>query len=644
MCSQQKEKVPVAEKDFHLWGNLYFDKISDYGNWASFRMHYDEHPDTLFVKNVATSVTYKLPLCTSGSFNKETDFASILAGKGIELINLKTGIRKRIPEVNAFNFTSNGKFLLTQRKAFNEKWLDIRNSNGVRIDSIAGINRIVLSPAGNMALCAVTYGQDSQLILISLGNTIEKKVILESKAGKFTHMVWQANSKSFAFLQHIVSDKKNEENNSIYYYRLNEEKIYYFNPSLAPDISKEDRISDTHQSKLTISDDGQRIFFGLEKKILTSQYDNDKVQIWNGNDAQLFPYRKEYMNYEILSKLTLWEPEKNRILHIGSDQRPYVVLSGAQKYAISFNPSERGIQYKESPSSNFYITNLSTGITRLWLENLDTNPSVLNMSPNGNYAAYFKDKNWWVYNFITDTHQNLTNNKIRDLYQIDKVQTFPIGFEGWTTDDKDVIIRDRYDLWKLSVKQSEHQRITSGREKNIRYNIKKIGNDLSGKRNFDGITGLSIDPQRLLVEASTNTGDTYYLLKGNQNLLPISGTGGLVSSLQKAKKNNTYIYMDEGFDRPPALLIKNIKNGTKNMLFQSNPQHFNYLWGKSESVEYVNSKNKKINSILYYPASYDSKNKYPMIVNIYEKWPNQLYKYYNPSNLLDIGMNVANFT
>lgn len=635
-------KTPVTEKDYHLWGNLYFDKISEYGNWVSYRMAYDEHPDTLFVRNASSSLTYKI-LSTTGYFNKETDFASVIPGKGLEIIDLKKGTRKLIKEVNTFNYSENGRYLITQRKSSSVRWLDIRCRNGIIADSISGINRIVFNPTRNMALCSFSEGQSSQMILFTFGKTIDKKVIFNSSKGMFSHMVWQENSQSFAFLQHTL-DKKNGQNNSIYYYKLGNKKMHYLDPESTSDISKENRISDTHQSKLTISDDGSKIFFGVEKKVSTDQYDADKVQIWNGNDSLLYPYRKEYRNYEILSKLTLWEPEENRVLAVANDKLPYVLLNGNQKYAITFNPSELGLQHKEYPNTNFYITNLSTGLTKLWLENQNRNSGDLIISPTGKYAAYFRDRNWWIYNFENDSHINLTADKNNDLYETEVIQTLPVGFQGWTANDRDIIIRDKYDIWKISSDGKTRQKITSGREKNICYKVKRLGSELIGTRNFDGITGLTLDSDHLLIEASSNTDNGYYILNAKQNLQPIAWKKSLVSFLNKAEKNDLYIYIEEDFDRPPCLILKNINGEDEKVLFRSNPQHYNYLWGKSESVEFRNSKNQKINSVLYYPADYDSEKKYPMIVHIYEKWPNQLHKYYNPSLLLDIGLNVANLT
>lgn len=641
----QTAKTPVTEKDYHLWGNLYPDKISQNGNWVSYRMDYEEHPDTLFVRNSASTITYKFPLGSSGNFNTETDFAALIPGKGLELVTLKTGARKLIADVGAYVFSANGRFLLTQRKSGKGKCLDIRNRDGATIDSIPGSNRYVIDPTGNMVLCSVTQGGNNQLVLITLGTTVAKKIIFESPNGSFTHMVWQANSQSFAFLQNTPSEQKNSSVNRIYYYKIKTSKMYHLAPEAIQGLFKENRIADTYRSKLTISDDGERLFFGIEKKIASAQYDSDQIQIWNGNDKLLYPYRKEYRNWEILPKLTLWEPEKNRVLQIANEQRPYVILNGNQQHAITFDPSETGLQFKENPVTNFYLTDLSSGVSRLWLAEQNTNPKYLSISPTGKYAAYFKDGNWLIYDFVSQTHLNVTQNSIKDLDYHESIQQFPRGLEGWTVHDREILIRDKYDIWIARTDGKNLKRLTAGREQNIIYSIKRPGSEVNFKPNFDGQTGLLSDPYKLLLEGVTNgTENGYFLLDKKQQAVPIAYGTGLVSFLLKAQNSDVYLYRHEAFDRPPSLTLTAIQKGIEKIVFGSNPQHYRYLWGRSEAMPYTNTKKQTLNSVLYYPADYDPLKKYPMIVYIYENWPKQLHHYYNPSLLLENGINPANLT
>lgn len=95
---------------------------------------------------------------------------------------------------------------------------------------------------------------------------------------------------------------------------------------------------------------------------------------------------------------------------------------------------------------------------------------------------------------------------------------------------------------------------------------------------------------------------------------------------------------------PPQIKIAGDKSEEPNILFQSNPQHNSFLWGKQEVISYKNAENVQLKALLYYPANYDPSKKYPMIVQVYENVTYMKNYYYNPSYYNGTGFNVANCT
>ncbi|MBX9889059.1 MAG: prolyl oligopeptidase family serine peptidase [Flavobacteriaceae bacterium] len=641
---QVQPKAPVTEADYHLWGTLYFDKISDLGNWVSYRMDYDEHPDTLFVKNASATTTHKFPESTTGTFNKESQFACLVPGKGLELLNMETASRKFIPSVTSFLFTTNGKFLITQNRAASVNWVCIRDTNGKILDSIIGVSSYKLNPAGDTMLCSVTEGNNNSIVQITMRNLIAKKIIVQDNAGTFTNMVWQNNGQSFAFLQHSGDAVSGNERNTVFYYTLKEQKMYHFEPERINNFPDDLRIANGYESRLTISDDGSKIFFGLTKKIPTGEYADNEVQIWNGNDKRLYPQRKEYRDWEIIAKLAAWWPRENRFFQIASDEKPFVVLDGKQEYAITFNPTDRELQYKLYPNTNFLLTELKSGKTRLWLENQSVDMNNLSISPDGKYAAYFTSGNWWIYSFSAGTYTNVTKKMNLALLSEENGEPTSFGVEGWGLDGQTIVLRDQYDLWEITTNGSSCKRITFGMDKGISYRVKRPGIDLSRKSNFDGFTGLAIDVNNLLLEATAKEDNGYFILDRKKGMYPIAWGTGFISNLAKAEGSDVYVYQEEDFDRPPSLKIKNSKNDKANILIHSNYQHKNYLWGKTEAIHYRNSKGIKLNGVLFYPVGYNPEKKYPMVVHIYEKLFDRLHRYFNPSQFNMEGFNITNMT
>lgn len=643
VLSQQTKKAPVTSKDYHLWGKLVNEKISQYGRWVSFTMDYDEHPDTLFVKNTISEIVYKFPKGKNGKFNKESEFAILMPGEGIKLINLKNGKHQMIPDVTSFSFSSNGKYLLTQSSTKIEKLLDIRHADGTIIKSFHGAAKYTANPEGSSIIFSTSIEGKSSLILIDLSHSIEEKIILGDLKGKFNNMAWQSTGQSFAVLFQPDAETA-EKSNTIYHYQIKEKKIYQLQDKKLADFKPDYRITEGFDSKLAIADDGSKIFFGLINKTSSEKYGNDKVQIWNGNDKLLYPLRKKNLDFEIESKLAVWWPKENRLHQISDDQHPYVFLSGDQHYAITFNPAELALQDMEFPNTNFYLTDLENGKTKLWLKNQTVAMGSFSISPGGKYVAYFKEKNWWAYSFSNDVHINLTKDKITELYSDEFPEHHPIGIEGWTAGDKSVIVQDRFNLWQVDIGSLNCRKIIEGRDRNIKYRAKRFGYDTNTIQNLHGTTSLTIDLNSLLIEASTKKGNGYFLLNKNNNLQTVADNKGFLSNLNKAELKDIYLYKNEDFDRPPSLTICNLAAETQKTIFKSNLQHYDFLWGKSESVEYTNSRNKKLDAVLYYPAGYDASKKYPMIVHIYQTFPKLLHQYINPSLYLYDAYNPANLT
>lgn len=83
---------------------------------------------------------------------------------------------------------------------------------------------------------------------------------------------------------------------------------------------------------------------------------------------------------------------------------------------------------------------------------------------------------------------------------------------------------------------------------------------------------------------------------------------------------------------------------TNNSIYQSNPQHYGYKWGKSEMIHYSDSNGNQLQGALFYPSRYEPGKKYPMIVYIYQSMSGRLRQYKNPSVYSQDGFNHTNYT
>jgi dipeptidyl aminopeptidase/acylaminoacyl peptidase len=99
----------------------------------------------------------------------------------------------------------------------------------------------------------------------------------------------------------------------------------------------------------------------------------------------------------------------------------------------------------------------------------------------------------------------------------------------------------------------------------------------------------------------------------------------------KAKDADALMVAATRFDEFPDIYVtdSNFKELKKSS--SAGAQKEGYLWGKGELIRYKNTDGVSLRGILIKPEKFDPKQKYPMIVYIYEKLSDNLHRFVNPS-------------
>jgi dipeptidyl aminopeptidase/acylaminoacyl peptidase len=649
ILGQVKQKIQLSSADYPLWGTLQLDKISEKGKWVSYNMQYEQQTDTLFLQNTVTKKTTSFPKGTNGKFNKEDSFACVTPA-GLVWVNLNTGKQQFIPQAIDFAFSANVKYILVLKNdSKNQRVLEIRTSNGEWIQGLKEVTTFILNEAEDKVLCFIKSDATNAVILLNLDETLTKKVIIEDSKSIFTNGTWDSSGTAVAFFQESI-DSAIEKNTKLIYYNGNENKPITLSLENQPSIPKEMQMDAGGTVKLTISQDGQKVFFGIKDKTqIAAKSDSESVQIWKASDNWIYPQQKDIKNWKQTVKTAVWWPAKNQCRQITTNEFPMLMLDGKQQYALIYNPIPSKPQYTYDDDTDLYGKNLETGECSLWIEKHSGNINHTLASPNGQYIAYFKNSNWWLFDIATKTHRNLTerlgiNCEDADYDNAGEIPAY--GIAGWTKNDKSILIYDKYDIWEITPDGKAATRLTTGKEKQICFRIPKKMDGTWNKQNCDGLISNEVDLENGLVlqAKGDNLFSGYFTWNRKQREKAIVYTNSQIDQILKASKSNTYVFREQKYDSPPTVLIKDESKNKPQIVFESNPQHKKYEWGKSELIYYHNSKGKILKGILYYPAGYDSNKKYPMIVHIYERQSNELHNYVNPSELDSTGFNITNFT
>jgi dipeptidyl aminopeptidase/acylaminoacyl peptidase len=644
--SQNKDKKELTANDYHLWSSLRAGQLSESGKWMSFALYYDSGNDTLFVKSTIATTLYNFPGASKGAFIGDKWFSAMSRKGELLITDLSTTKQQTVEQVVSYDLrVGTTDIIFMKKKSDEKKQLEIKN--------VESGNSLVLNNVENYwynsKADAVAYTTKSEKsTTISLLNLSDKTttLIASTKEGfDYSDTVWQHSGNSIAFLQQPLDDEKKTARTSVGYYSIDGHKLYTFNPAQHDDFPTDMEVISSSFANLSISDDGSRIFFGMEKT--TTPIDPLQTQIWNADDKFLYPVKVNNDNWNKIAKVTVWWPQQNRFSPITDNEFPKMMLSGDQKYAFIYNPATYEPQENRDAPLDIYILNLETEERKLVLQNQSTGGGT-SISIFEKHIAYFKNKDWWIYDITRGLHRNLTKELgvfFSDNESDWPEEASPFGNPAWIQANNTLLLFDKYDIWSIALDGSSARRLTKGRENKTTYRIVPQSPQLYDKMNYDGGYKIMYQPsERLVLKTEALEHKGYCFWDKKNGVQPLLDKKMHTSRLLAGQNNDCYVYQEENYNFPPRLLFKQNSNSKEKVLFQSNPQHFKYNWGRSKLISYTNSKGTILNGVLFYPANYNSQIKYPMIVHLYEKQSKELYKYVNPSQNNPTGFNISNFT
>ncbi|OXA71512.1 hypothetical protein B0A67_12005 [Flavobacterium aquidurense] len=644
--AQGNAKKQITKEDYSLWSNLRVGKLSQSAKWVSFSLFYESGEDTLFVKNSTATKTYSFPGASKGEFIADNWFSAMSSKGELVIVDLLTSKREINAEVIRYDLRVGTKdIILLKKRADGKKDLELKNVVTKKSLLLKDIENYWYN-SGRDAVIYTTKSENNTAIgLFNLRDNTTTIINNNPNAFQYSDIVWQKGGKSIAFLLHPLEGSKKTYRTCVGYYRLAEDKFYSFNPSAQDHFPEDMEIITSSFAYLSISEDGKRIFFGLEKAVIP--VDLSQVQTWSTKDKYLYTAKVQIDGWDRAAKVAVWWPERNSFKRITDNEFPKLMLSADQKYAFLYNPEQYEPQENREAPLDIYILDLETGTRKLLLQNQLGKEAAISISVYEKYIVYFKDRDWWAYDIVSGQHKNLTKELgvfFSDNESDRPEQASPFGNPGWIQGDKTLFVYDKYDIWSIAIDGRCALRLTSGREDKTTYRIVAQSTQQSFKMNYDGsYKGVFESKDRLLIKAEALEYTGYCFWDKKAGLQSLIDKMMYTSEFIASAKNDSYVYKEENYNLSPRLLIKEKSNSKAKMLFQSNSQQAKYYWGCSKLISYTNSKGSILNGVLFYPANYLAGAKYPMVVQVYEKQSKELYRFVNPSQKNPTGFNIANF-
>src|SRR5205807_1578142 len=252
----------------------------------------------------------------------------------------------------------------------------------------------------------------------------------------------------------------------------------------SPGFRKDFVVSD--KATLGFSLDGSHLFLGAapppepEKEADQEIPADEKVlvDLWHWKDDYVQPIQKIRAEQERnKSYRAVYLVKDKKFMQLADEKMESLSPSNNGRYAIgSDNRAYRVMSDYDPGLTDYYLVNADDGGRKLVGQKQRFGVSL---SPGAKYAIYFDGKDWNSYSIASGAIVNLTKNLAVHFFNEDNDTPElppPYGIAGWTKDDRDVLIYDRYDVWQISPDGSSAKNFTDavGRRDKIAFRYVRL--------------------------------------------------------------------------------------------------------------------------------------------------------------------------
>lgn len=394
----------------------------------------------------------------------------------------------------------------------------------------------------------------------------------------------------------------------------------------------------SENGEVSFSRDGKKIFFGVAaiqppKDTMLVDFELARLDIWHYNDDYLQPQQLKQLDKELKrSYVAVTIPGTDKIVQLGDEnaENIFLVNEGNADFVLANTSKGNRIasQWTGRVLQTGYLINSATGFKKLVKRNV---LSMMQPSPMGKFVYWYDPeiKNYFVYEVATGSIRNVTEKIKVPLYNTEAdIPDYPYaaGNSGWTAEDRYFLVNDEYDIWQVDPLGIEPPKnITNG----------------YGRKTHTSFDYLKFDPEKRFIDRSETillksfNKQTkyagYFTKKVNEVADPFLITTGPYSFIGPVKSDSTdqYILQRANISQSELFATSDLKNLTQ--LTDIASQQKDYNWLSVELVKWKMFDGKISEGLLYKPANFDPKKKYPIIFYFYERNSDGLYNYRPPA-------------
>jgi dipeptidyl aminopeptidase/acylaminoacyl peptidase len=667
-----QQKPTLSPADYAQWESLGATELSPDGRWIAYVVRRVDEDEELRYRAIADDSTHVVKHASRPTFSADGRWLAYTIGlprqeferlqksnqpirSKLGIVDLRTGTTTVVDNVAGFDISGDSRFVVmrgyTPRGERKHEGIDI-----VVRDLETGLDV-------NFGNVATSRWQDDTSLLAMVidaenraGNGVRlfnarTGVIrtLESDTAEYTGLVWRKEADDLAVFRVKADSLYEEPSHRIIAWRglAGARPVRAsFEPSGHGAFPAHHRISETRD--LRWSENGATLFFGIREWTLKPQEpkpaEGDEkgdttarapaaapaeepagVEVWHAGDVDIIPEQKvrAYMERD-RTHLAAWHLSGNRFVRLADDEVDEVALSDG-RFAMGTDGKRYDRERMFGPAyRDLYVIDTHTGERTLAAERVQFEYGI---SPAGRYLLYFQDDGYWTYDTGTGRRTNITAGIPTSFVNLDNDHTIvekpPFGTGGWTTDDRTVLLFDKYDIWEVRPDGSRPANLTNGAVERVRHRRVWLSPD---HRVVD-----RSKPVYVTLYGDTTKQSGFARLRPGASAERLVFLDKNVTRLGKAKDADVFMYRVEGFDDSPDWFVGGPRLADARQVTRTNPFQADFAWGRSELLNFRNAQGQDLQAALLYPADYEPGRQYPMIVYFYEITSNTVHNYSVPS-------------
>jgi dipeptidyl aminopeptidase/acylaminoacyl peptidase len=506
--------------------------------------------------------------------------------------------------------------------------------------------------------------------------------VLASGDAEFGQLAWRQDAADLAAFRSVEDDSFQESTHQVLVWRDLAATVVgaagsgatvealVFDPATRADFPAGMRVVDSRAPAW--SDDGAKLFFGIREweaspvsdevtevepgagadegeetgtepgRQLGTEPEQPEVEpadvdVWHTRDERLIPMQRLQKQRDLARNyLSVWHIDADRFVQLGSDLMETATVLEDDRHAIETDRKPYSFDNMFDRTRNdVYLIDVSTGERERVIEGTWY---YRGGSATGRYLTYFAGEHYWVYDIATGRRSNITADVPTSFVDMEydtpvREQRPPYGVAGWSQSDEALLLYDRYDIWGVHPDGSAAVNFTRGADEEIRHRYVRLDPDEEfidlGKPVFMSLYG---QWSKRYGYARMDHGEA------PERLVFIDKN---VGRLAKAEDAEIYSYIVQGFDDSPDIFVGG-PDLAAHQVGATNPFQSDYAWGRSELIDYENSRGQRLQGALFYPAEYEPGKKYPLIVYVYEQLSQTVHSYTNPSERSPYNTSVFN--